>query len=73
MEAKAAGLPVAASAVKGTPDLIENGRNGLLFALDNTEELKICLQRLGDGSYALQKAFKRREAVRRILCHRPRA
>lgn len=39
MEAMASGLPVIASDIKGHQELIEHGKNGLLFASENLEEL----------------------------------
>ena len=46
LEAMAAGCAVIASAVGGTPELIEDGRTGLLFAADSTPALSTCMARL---------------------------
>jgi len=46
LEAMAAGCPVVASAVGGTPELVVDGRTGLLFADDDAEALALCLRRL---------------------------
>jgi glycosyltransferase involved in cell wall biosynthesis len=46
MEAMAAGLPVAASAVGGTPELVQDGVTGLLFAADDTPAAVDRLSRL---------------------------
>ena len=46
LEAMAAGCPVIASAVGGTPELIEDGRTGLLFAPDSADALSACMARL---------------------------
>jgi glycosyltransferase EpsD len=55
LEAMAAGLPVAASAVKGHTDLIHNEKTGLLFAPGSREDLSLCLRRL-----ALDPALRKR-------------
>jgi glycosyltransferase involved in cell wall biosynthesis len=46
LEAMAAGCPVIASAVGGTPELIEDGRSGLLFPADSADALSACMARL---------------------------
>ena len=46
LEAMAAGCPVIASAVGGTPELIEDGRTGLLFAPGSADALSACMARL---------------------------
>lgn len=48
LEAMAAGCPVIASAVGGTPELIEHQRTGLLFTTDDAARLAECLSRLSD-------------------------
>ena len=46
MEAMAAGVPVAATRVKGHVDLIRPGENGLLFAPDSPEEAAAAMAQL---------------------------
>lgn len=46
MEAMAIGVPVAASRVAGIPELVEDGKTGLLFTPSNWEELGNCMDRL---------------------------
>ena len=46
MEAMALGVPVVASRVAGIPELVEDGKGGLLFAPSNWAELGACLERL---------------------------
>ena len=46
MEAMAIGVPVIASRVAGIPELIEDGKSGLLFTPSNWKELGDCLDRL---------------------------
>ncbi|RFP59556.1 glycosyltransferase [Cognatiluteimonas weifangensis] len=46
LEAMAAGCPVIASAVGGTPELVRDGRTGLLFAPGSVAALSACMARL---------------------------
>jgi len=46
MEAMAAGRPVIASAVSAIPELVENGRSGLLVDVTHPEQLASAIQRL---------------------------
>lgn len=47
-EALQAGLPVIASRRGALPEVVEDGRNGLLFEPENAADLRCCLQRLLD-------------------------
>lgn len=58
LEAMAAGCPVIASAVGGTPELIEHERTGLLFATDDAPRLAACLSRLS-GDETLRSHLSR--------------
>ena len=46
MEAMAAGKPVVATRVGGLPSLVEHGRTGYLFDLNDYEGFAACLRRL---------------------------
>lgn len=46
LEAMTAGIPVVASAVGGIPDLIDNGRTGLLTNPDKPETMRAAVERL---------------------------
>ena len=46
MEAMALGVPVIASRVAGIPELVVDGKTGLLFAPSNWDELAQCIARL---------------------------
>jgi glycosyltransferase involved in cell wall biosynthesis len=58
----AAGTPVIASRVAGIPELIDNGKNGLLFTPSNWEDLAGCMRRLLDDE-ALREGFAERGRV----------
>ena len=47
-EALQAGLPVIAARRGALPEVVEDGRNGLLFEPENAEDLRRCLRRLLD-------------------------
>jgi glycosyltransferase involved in cell wall biosynthesis len=65
LEAWATGLPVVASRVGGLPDLIEEGRTGLLFAPDDENSLVLALSSLlDDKQQARQLGNAGREQVR---------
>ena len=46
LEAGLAGLPVIASNVGGIPEIIENGKEGLLVPPANPEELAVAIKKL---------------------------
>ena len=67
LEAMACGLPVVTTPVSGIPELIEDGRNGLLIPEDDTEALAAAVQRLH-----ADRELRAPAGVRRTS-HRPRA
>lgn len=46
MESISLGTPVIASAIGGIPELIDDGKTGMLFEAGNKDELKSCIERL---------------------------
>ncbi|GAB3384636.1 glycosyltransferase family 4 protein [Lysobacter fragariae] len=50
LEAMAAGCPVIASAVGGCPELIDDGRTGLLFTPDDANALAAAMSRMSDAA-----------------------
>ena len=50
MEAMAIGTPVIASRVAGIPELIEEGRSGLLFTPSDWDELASCMRRIASDA-----------------------
>jgi len=63
LEAMAAGCPVIASAVGGSPELVDDGRTGLLFAPGDPQALATAILRLSDPALRLQLARAAREYV----------
>jgi colanic acid/amylovoran biosynthesis glycosyltransferase len=56
MEAMASGLPVVASVIGGTPDMIDNEVDGFLCSQEDVEAITSCLRRLADD-VALRKTI----------------
>ena len=54
-EALHAGLPVIAARRGALPEVVEDGRNGLLFEPENAEDLRRCLRRLLDEPALLDR------------------
>jgi len=50
IEAMGSGLPIIATAVGGTPELIRDGENGLLVPNEDDNALAVALQRLIDDA-----------------------
>jgi glycosyltransferase involved in cell wall biosynthesis len=76
IEAMAMSRPVVHSQVGGAAELIEHGRNGLLFPVDETAALVECLRRLADaptrmamGRAARQTVEQRFSEQRMIDCY----
>jgi len=66
LQAMAAGLPIVASSVGGVPELITNGRNGLLVPPDNVKELARAIELLlKNKDMAKSLAFQAREIARK--------
>lgn len=55
LEAQAAGLPVVAANVGGIPDLIEDGKTGLLYEVNNLDELVGKVSLLADSKELREK------------------
>ena len=65
LEAMAAGCAVLASAVGGSPELVEHGQTGLLFPSDDPEALAAQMLRIGDGPLRSTLSRQAREHVSR--------
>src|SRR2546421_10026551 len=63
MEAMAAGVAVVASDIPGCRDVIEHGRTGLLFPLDDVRALAICLERCLDPMFRARMTEAARDLV----------
>ena len=67
LEAMAAGVPVVASRVEGTPEAIRDGRDGLLFDPGDPQDLAAALKRVIGGEFdwhALRASAWKRHAER---------
>jgi len=65
LEAMAAGLPVVATAVEGTPEAIRNGIDGLLAEPASATDLAFQIERLVNGNFnwhACAKSARARHA-----------
>lgn len=63
-EAMAVGLPVIASNCSGSNEIVENNHNGLLFNIDNMEELVKCIESLiNNPSHARQLAINAQDII----------
>jgi colanic acid/amylovoran biosynthesis glycosyltransferase len=63
MEAMAMGTAVIASRVAGIPELVEDGKSGLLFTPSNWDELAACLRRLADDDGLRERLVTRGRAA----------
>jgi glycosyltransferase involved in cell wall biosynthesis len=64
MEAMAAGVPVVSTALSGIPELVEDGRSGLLAAAGDPASFALALGRvLGDSDLAERLGREGRERV----------
>lgn len=55
LEAMATGLPVIATRVGGSPELVEEGKNGLLVPVDNDQALAAAITTLANDKNTLEK------------------
>lgn len=63
-EAMAVGLPVIASNCSGSNEIVENNHNGLLFNIDNTQELVKCMELLiNNPTHAHQLAINAQNII----------
>ena len=61
MEAMAAGLPVIATDIRGNHDLIEHGKNGFLYPVNDERAFLACLDQLRNDP-SLREQFSKQEA-----------
>lgn len=70
LEAMAAGCPVIASAVGGTPELVEDGKTGLLFGAGDADALSAAIAHLvGEPGLASRLAVAARQHVEQHHSH----
>jgi glycosyltransferase involved in cell wall biosynthesis len=65
-EAFMADVPVVAARIGGLPELVEDGRSGLLYDPRSPAELAAALRRLLDGGHELERLVRARPAVKSI-------
>ena len=71
MEAMAAGLPLAVTAVGGVPELVVNEASGLLVPAGNTPALAHAMDRLAsDGSLRTRLGMQAATRARALFDHR---
>lgn len=63
LEAMAAGVPIIASRVSAIPEVLDQGRSGLLFKVQDVQELKKCMEELVDDEKRFSLA---REGLKRV-------
>ncbi len=73
LEAMAKGIPVVASAVDGIKDIIQNGKNGLIFAPEDTEGFSRAIlsllkeeTKLAIDTAAIEEEFSEKKNLERI-------
>lgn len=69
IEAMVQGVPVCATPVGGVPEAIEHGKTGLLFDIDNDEQLALCIQKLLDNPSLYQKIKQNSQVFARDYFH----
>lgn len=68
IEAMCLGLPVVSTAVSGATDLIEDGKNGLLTPVGDTEQLTACITRMLEDAQLRQDCAEEALALNQQLC-----
>lgn len=71
LEAMSVGLPAVAARTGGMPEVIQHGRNGLLFAADDATDLAVQLQRLLDPEERRRMAEQGRKTQAAQFATRP--
>lgn len=68
IEAMCLGLPVISTAVSGATDLIQDGKNGLLTPVGDTEQLTACMLRMLEDPQLRQDCAQEALALNEQLC-----